>query len=1298
MQAGLLYETLSGRSGTYIQQVVITCREPIDEDALRRAWFTLVERHGALRTSFIVGESALPRQRIHEEVDVGIVVLDWRGLGGEERERRWGELLLADREAGFEPSYAPLMRVVICGYEHSETRVLWTYHHAILDGRSRGLLLRELFEIYDAELAGHAAEWNSPPPFEQFAEWAASRGSDPDMEAFWRDRLAGIAEATPAPGAGLGDGPLQASGLGARTIERRLDLDLSNAVRAAATAHDLTLASVLQGAYGLLLAQEADSDDLFYATTRAGRRSAPFDAREMVGLLMVTSLVRLRVDPDEPVTQWLARVREYNVAIRDFEHAPLAELRTWCHLPRSGPIAETMFNFDRSSSNTLLRAADPSWERRDVRLIEQPELPFTVDVFGDDEISVKALFDETRVSPLEAERVLERYEAIVRACAERPGASVASAWELDPHRRRQLSGELDDDRTAASAELVPARIAEQILHAPARVAVEHGDRRLTYAELGERADSLAARLAAFGAGPGTIVGVALARTPDLACTLVAVHRTGAAYVPLDPRYPAERLAFMLDDSGAKIVVTDERSRDALPALERCAVLLADDAQAVADGTFSPRSVSAGDLSHLIYTSGSTGTPKAVMVEHRSVAQLTAWAEQTFDDGDRDGMLASTSLSFDLSVFEVLTTLALGGRVVIVDDVLALSDPEFHHEIAFVNSVPSALNQLLLAGPLPVSVRTVALAGEALPATLVERLYAQPSVSAVWNLYGPAEDTTYSTAYRCSAVGRPLIGRPIPGTRAYVVDRHLRPVPEGVGGELLLGGLGVARGYLNRDELTAERFRSVTFTGGEPLRVYRTGDRARWTEDGLLDYLGRSDDQVKIRGIRVEPGELAHALRAHADLDDAAVVVRGDGADRKLLAYVVGANGVRPDVTSLRAELAARLPTVLLPSAIVVLEALPVTTNGKLDRRALPEPGARTGETAAGATVGPTQRALAEVWADVLEVSGPIDGSDDFFELGGDSLAALALLVAVEDRFGRRLPVGTFLSATTLADQAAAIDSARAEPATSTLIPLRPIGTRPPWICVLTDQRGVIGLRNVLPSMLNDQPVFAMQAVDLGVSSWRRSTIEQIAAACVRSLRTRYPEGPYRLGGHSMGGLVAFAMACELVQAGQRVELLLLLDTSPPEAWSWRGRIAARDRMLRNESLVRRARGQANLVRNVLKNVWARARGERVLREWPRGFDDPWDQAGAYRLCHRYRPARLAAPVTIFHTPATRAAGPNAALGWDRHVEGRVTARPIPGDHVSIFKEPDVHDLAAAIGDELRALDEYPSSAGLESET
>ena len=434
--------------------------------------------------------------------------------------------------------------------------------------------------------------------------------------------------------------------------------------------------------------------------------------------------------------------------------------------------------------------------------------------------------------------------------------------------------------------------------------------------------------------------------------------------------------------------------------------------------------------------------------------------------------------------------------------------------------------------------------------------------------------------------------------------------------------------------TAERFPELTFTGAEPLRLYRTGDLACWTNDGLLDFRGRLDDQMKIRGVRVEPGELAQALRTDDSIADAAVIARGEGAERRLLAYVVGASGTAPDVAQLRDTLATRLPSALLPSAIVVLDALPLTPNGKLDRQALPEPSAPAAAGQDGEATGATERVLAGLWREVLDISSPIGSDDDFFALGGDSLSALALLAAVEQRLNRRLSVGALIASTTLAGQAAAIESARSQPPSNTLVPLRSTGTRRPWICVLTDQRGVVGLRNVLPTMLTDQPVYAMQAIDPAVQSWRGSSVQQIASACLRSVRALDPEGPYRLGGHSLGGLVAFEMACTLLREGARVEVVVLMDTVAPEGFRWLGRIVARDRVVRNESLARRVETQADLVRNVLRLGVSLIRGRRALQSWPRGFDDPWDQAGALQIMRRYHPSRLTAPVTVLHTSYT----------------------------------------------------------------
>ncbi len=667
----------------------------------------------------------------------------------------------------------------------------------------------------------------------------------------------------------------------------------------------------------------------------------------------------------------------------------------------------------------------------------------------------------------------------------------------------------------------------------------------------------------------------------------------------------------------------------------------------------------------------------MLITQSAVAQLAAWAQSAFSDGERDGLLASTSLSFDLSVFEIIVTLALGGRVVLVDDVLALAEPGFAAHVSFINTVPSAIAAVLANAGLPETVRTVALAGEALPQSLVDRLYAQASVDAVWNLYGPTEDTTYSTAHLCKPGQRPLIGRPLPGTRCYIVDRHLQPVGEGLGGELLLAGTGLAAGYLGRDGLTAERFVEVEFGDRAPERAYRTGDRARFTPTGELDYLGRLDDQVKIRGVRVEPAELEHALRDHSGVDDAAVIVEDHNAGKRLLAYVTGPS---VDVGTLEAELAERLPAALLPDAITALDVLPITRNGKLDRRALPRPGATA--AAGGEPATETERRLALVWAEVLELPVPPGPRDDFFKLGGDSLNILELLSAIEETFSRRLSVRVLLGAPRLADQADAIEQATGSAAAAALIPLRRTGSARPFICVLTDHRGIIALRNVLPATLTDQPVWAMQAIDPSQTSWRSSSIEQIASACLAAVRQSWPDGPYRLGGHSMGGLVAFEMAVRLEQDGAEIDRLVLLDTIPPGAFRWTGRIERRLRLTRGEPALHRLQTLLGMARMGLEDAWSLARGGPPLREWPRGFEDPFDRAGAGRVMRRYHPRQLTGELVMLSTERSEIDTGTADLGWRRHAAGPVTVRRVPGDHTTMFAQPHIRALANTLAEEL----------------
>ncbi|MDG4801912.1 amino acid adenylation domain-containing protein [Micromonospora sp. WMMD980] len=563
-------------------------------------------------------------------------------------------------------------------------------------------------------------------------------------------------------------------------------------------------------------------------------------------------------------------------------------------------------------------------------------------------------------------------------------------------------------------------VAAQAARTPAADAVRHGDTTLSYRDLDEAANRLARALLARGVGRGDRVGVCLPRTPELVVALLAVLKAGAAYVPLDPAYPAARVAFMTADSGARLVLTTTGLADRFPG----PTVLVDRLDPTGDATDPATPATPDDLAYVIYTSGSTGRPKGVAIEHRSASTLLHWVRQTFDDTELGGMLAATSVCFDLSVFEIFGPLAWGGRVLLVDDVLALAAPGADRlPVTLVNTVPAAMGELLTAGALPPGVRTVCLAGEPLTAALAARVWARPHVRRLCNLYGPSEDTTYSTwAEVPRDGGDPPIGRPLPGTRAYVLDPDGRPVPPGEAGELYLAGAGLARGYLDRPAETGARFRPDPFRPGE--RMYRTGDRVRLRPDGQLAYLGRLDDQVKLRGYRIELGEVAARLAALPGVREATAAVRpGPSGDPLLVGYLVGDR--RDDV---RARLAEVLPAPLVPAAVVWLDRLPTLPNGKVDRAALPAPD--LGSAADHDSLDGTAAVVAEVWWDLLGV--PVTGpDDDFLALGGDSLLAVRCATRLTDVTGHRVDPGDLFAHPTVAALAARLDALappRGEPA------------------------------------------------------------------------------------------------------------------------------------------------------------------------------------------------------------------------------------------------------------------------------
>ncbi|MES2657056.1 MAG: amino acid adenylation domain-containing protein [Verrucomicrobiota bacterium] len=831
---------------------------------------------------------------------------------------------------------------------------------------------------------------------------------------------------------------------------------------------------------------------------------------------------------------------------------------------------------------------------------------------------------------------------------------------------------------------------DQVRRSPDSVAAVDDSHSITYAELNTRTNRLARHLRTLGAGPETLVGICMERSVEMVVALLAILKAGAAYVPLDPAYPEERIHFILENAALEVVVT-HRGLDARFADRTLKTVEADDLSPDTDGE-SPECLSTpSNLAYIIYTSGSTGKPKGVAIEHHNVVSFLCWVREVFSDEELSGVLAATSICFDLSVFEIFGTLCWGGRIILVDSAIDLPDSPHRRDVKLLNTVPSVMQTLLESGGMPDSVITVNLAGEPLRPSLVDALYACPHVRQVNDLYGPSETTTYSTW----AVRRPhqpaTIGRPIANTSVYLLDPDLNPVPIGVAGELFIGGEGVARGYLHAPELTVEKFIPDPFAGKPGARIYRTGDMVRYRKDGNLEYLGRADQQVKIRGYRVEPGEIESVLSAHPDLAACAVVARTNNhGEKSLVACVVVRENAGLSVSSLRHWLGERIPEYMIPSRFTVLPDLPLTPNGKIDRKRLEKLDGIELDAAA-ASVPPrtdAERELVSIWEKLLD-RGQVGIRDNFFDLGGNSLLAARLVAEIKSRWSVSLPVAAIFQSPVIEELATRLTEDGWSPSWKSLVPLQPAGTKKPLFLIHGwggDVFCFVGLARLLGP---DQPVYGVQAVGLDGKEPPHADVTTMVAHYAREIRAFQPEGPYFIGGYSLGGLFAFEVARQLHESGRRVAMLVLFDSDPVGTISWTVMPYLVQRctfhlkrlwtMPNRERLAYFRRGWDDLQGRMTsdRHPTSPAESERVSPEDP----EAKDYYHALALAHRLHP--YPGPATVFVSDDSV----SGHMSYWRHlVRGGLTFREIPGTHFEILTPENVPRLAAALQAELTGLD------------
>ncbi len=1109
-------------------------------------------RHEALRTTFETVDGQ-PVQVIGPHRAVEMRITDLQGAAPQ-------PCLTEALQHPFDLGRDLMLRAELLKVRAEAHILLLLLHHIACDAWSIGILFRELGAFYDHFHMAHGQPLSLSPLPIQYADYAGWQRQWLEGErldtplAYWREQL----HAAPAMIDLPSDHPRPAvqSYRGAAQAVT-LSSELTQALTALSQQQGVTLFVTLLASLYSLFHRYSGCDDIVIGTPVAGRNRV--ETETLIGLFINTLALRADVSGDPSYRDLLQYIRRLTLDAFAHQDLPVEQLSEALQLQRHlshAPLFQILFTYQNGPRPPLTLSGltvtpievHTGTARFDLTLtlwddpagFIQGELEYSSDLFD----------------PVTIKRLLGHWQTLLEGIVAEPGQSLSRVPLLTDAERQQLLG-------AQSATSVPFPddlcvhdlIAAQAARTPDATAIVDDEGSFTYRELEQRANQLAHHLQQRGmARTDWLVALGMARSRYVLVGLLGILKAGAAYVPLDPSYPAERLRFMLEDANASILVTDQQTLPNLPAHCADVVRLGPLSPLFKQMPATPPASSATPvhLAYVIYTSGSTGQPKGVQIPHRAVVNFLHAMQQRPGIGCDDVLLAVTTLCFDIAVLAWFLPLTVGARVVVANQQVTadgerLAQQLISSQATMMQATPVTWRLLLESGWRGETPFRILCGGEALGPELARQLAAFPS--SLWNLYGPTETTIWSMAAHIDDPDAPVsLGTPIHNTRIYLLDRHLQLVPMGVPGEICIAGAGVARGYLNRPDLTAERFITINVSDGDDARienVYRTGDLARYRSDGSLEFLGRLDHQVKIRGFRIELGEIESRLHQHPDVDQAVALAHEIAlGDPRLVAYIISKHQTAPSPAALRQYLQTTLPDYMIPSAFVYLDALPLTDHGKIDRKALPAPHDVSPATHEDrvAPQDTLERQLAQLWAEVLGVRS-IGMHDDFFASGGHSLLAVRLFARLKTLCGIHLPLATLFQAPTVAQLAALLRQENWTPPWSSLGGIQPRGAKPPLYCIHAHGGHVLFYADLAQYLDPEQPVYGLQAHGLDGVHPPHARVEEMAEHYINEIRTLQPQGPYRLAGFCFGGLVTYEMAQQLRAQGQEVSFLALFDAN-----------------------------------------------------------------------------------------------------------------------------------------------------------
>ena len=1253
---------------------------PLDVDALRRALTEVLARHDACRTTFAVVDG-VPYQFVREPADVDLPLTDLSDLDPDEAVHRATGIAAADALRPYNLADGPLIRPRLIRITEEDHRLQLGLHQLVFDETTlRHVLLPELTALYRNYAMG--APSSLPAAGAQYADytrWELDWVDTPEIAGRitrWRNRLAGS-----TPGQLPLDHPRpRRQTFASGTIPLTIEHDTVEGLRHAGRSAGGTLFHALAAAYAWWLHLYAESTDVVFGTAEDLR--ARNDLRKVAGYCSTPVALRCGVSGQESFSELIGRIRRVvTESISDV--VPLEALVTALDVSRE-PCSNPLFH-----NQLLLRSQHTSrtdeWslhlpepDGRDAAWAAKFDISIELNERSDGQLVGGFVFNADLFDRATAREMASHWRRLLDAVAAAPGMAMAEHDLVSPDERRRQLNWNSTTCQGISPQSVHEVISSQVKRTPDAIAVQVDSTTLTYRQLDDRAARIASRLVQAGAGPGAIVAVLLDRTPDLVAAIIGILKAGAALLPLDPRQPTERNTFYINDVGAKVVLTD-----GLPiggdALDAAVVNLSD------VGSHAPRdgcrlsTVSSADLAYVIYTSGSTGRPKGVLIEHRGVTNLMHTMFEEFGVGASDTVLSVASISFDVALGDIFCALARGARLVLATGAQAANPAALSRLIAdsgatYMMATATTWRALVGAGWRGDRRLTVVSVGETLTEGLAEALLQR--CGSVWNGYGPTEATAGTSVVRLAEGDAITVGKPFPNARIYITDSRGRLQPVGVPGEITIGGAGVARGYLNRPDEHARRFADDPFHAGG--RIYRTGDRGRFLPDGRIQHLGRCDDQVKIRGFRIEPHEIESTLCEHPAVGSCAVVEReAPNGEQQLVAYIVGEPG-RPSEAEARDWLRHRLPEYMVPSAFMHLRALPTTMGGKLDKAALPAPSARgTGREGATPPRNERERRIAALWDDLLGV--PVtDVDSDFFDMGGHSLLAARLISDVEQTFGVELPFSTFVaSGRTIAELAALLDDGNQSGTDE-------VTADPPLHLIFSDRSSAMSLRHFTAQWGAAQSVHPLIPDQPGGRFDRSVTIEEHASQALSAIRNRQPNGPLTLAGFSIGGLLAYEVARQAIDAGQQVDLLSILDAPAPSmAQPLRAHLTLRWRLRRIRKRPARERWA--------KYLEVALRLFRSGQLWP---PQDFDFRGATEIACRYQQPGHKVPMHLFVTEGSAADAEADLLGWDEFHDGPLTVHRLAAEHATMLNLPVVEQVARIMLESLRNARALASAAPL----